>query len=478
MPNKVLIIYFFFLMAFSSVELKASDWKSLVSFNGNWYFTVGDDPAWSRPSTDISDWDKITAPKEWEHYYPGYNGYAWYRKDFSWRNMPNVKSVKLFLGYIDDVDEVFINGKKVGQTGQFLPHYKTAYNQERQYFIPVSLLSKMKNVIAVRVFDEGRSGGIVNAGKFGFYYDRDQELLELDLSGTWKFSIDNFGNMHDPYTNDENWKDIQVPMNWEQQGFSDYDGRAWYRKRFSLPETLKGEDLYFVLGKIDDFDEVFINGAKVGQTGSCPPHFSTAYNAHRKYPIPNKLIHFGEENLIAVRVYDNMLEGGIVSGNIRIYSTGILPPFAIDLTGTWLFNKGRVFDEYNHKTIQVPGAWENQGYNNYDGYAVYTKKIKVTKELASQHLVLLAGRIDDADMVFINGKLIGQTGDYSGRSSSQMHTEFRNYFIPPGVLKGGEENTIEVRILDTGGEGGILEGPVGIMIQNEFRAWWKSKRRN
>jgi sialate O-acetylesterase len=128
--------------------------------------------------------------------------------------------------------------------------------------------------------------------------------------------------------------------------------------------------------------------------------------------------------------------------------------------------------------MQVPGSWENQGYNNYDGYAVYTKKLKVTKELASQRLVLLAGRIDDADMVFINGNFVGQTGDYSGRSSNEMHTEFRNYFIPPGIFKVGEENVVEIRVYDSGGEGGICEGKVGLMVQEQFRAWWRSQRKN
>jgi sialate O-acetylesterase len=316
-------------MAFAPLGLKASDWKSLVSFHGNWLFTVGDDPTWARPSADVRDWDQMNAPGNWERYYEAYNGYAWYRKNFSLPMMPKAKTLTLFLGFIDDVDEVFVNGQKVGQTGQFPPRYQTAYNQERQYLVPVSLLNETKNVVAVRVYDEGRYGGIVSAGKFGLYYDRDQELLEVDLSGTWKFSIDNFGKMHDPYTNEENWKAIYVPLNWEQQGFSDYDGRAWYRKRFSLPETLKGKELYFVLGKIDDFDRVYLNGQKIGQVEDIDGYSrfqrGNAWRLYRIYKIPSNLLK--SKNLVSVEVQDDMGGGGIYEGPVGIMTGDKLREF-------------------------------------------------------------------------------------------------------------------------------------------------------
>ena len=329
MTNKVLIVYLLFLMAFGSSELKASDWKSLVSFRGSWLFTVGDDPAWSNPSTDVRDWDEINAPSAWERYYEAYNGYAWYRKNFSLQDMPNTEVITLFLGYIDDVDEVFVNGQKVGQSGKFPPRYETAYNQERQYLIPVSLLNKTKNVIAVRVFDEGREGGIVNADKFGLYYDRDQSLMKVDLSGTWKFSIDDYGNMHDPYTNEENWTDIYVPMKWEQQGFSDYDGLAWYRKRFSMPEQLKGEELFFVLGKIDDYDKVYLNGKMIGRVEDLDAYSrfqrNNAYSLFRIYQIPSNLLK--NKNLISVEVLDEHGFGGIYEGPIGIMTKNEIRDF-------------------------------------------------------------------------------------------------------------------------------------------------------
>lgn len=298
-----------------------------------------------------------------------------------------------------------------------------------------------------------------------------------DLRGLWRFRIGDDPDRSAVNFDDSDWTFIQVPAKWEDKGFRGYDGYAWYRKSVVLPVSMKQSSIVLEMGYIDDADEVYFNGVKIGQTGSFPPHFSTAYTALRKYQVPNDLVHYGEQNVIAVRVYDAQLDGGITSGDVRIYTDGALPPFAVNLTGTWQFNKGRYYDETRTSSIQVPGFWENQGYNGYDGYAVYTKKIKVDEELASQRLVLLAGKIDDVDMVFINGKYVGQTGNFD-KWTGDYYREFRNYFIQPNTFKPGQENLLEIRVHDTGGDGGIYEGPVGIMTQEKFREYWKSKRRN
>ncbi|MGQ7867821.1 sugar-binding domain-containing protein [Sunxiuqinia sp. sy24] len=320
MTNKVFIVYLTILAAFSSSELKASDWKTLVNLKGRWQFTVGDNPDWASPAADTRDWDVIEAPRDWEHYYEGYNGYAWYRKNFGLTELPKTEMVDLFLGYIDDVDEVFINGHKVGQTGQFFPNYESAYDQERHYLVPVSILNTSKNVIAIRVFDEGLEGGILRADKFGFYFDRDQEGMAVDLTGMWKFSIDNFGDMNSPQTSDEQWDEIYVPMNWESQGYPDFNGTAWYRKRFTLPESLKGEELYLVLGKIDDYDDVYLNGYKIGEVEELDSYSrfqrSNAWALYRIYKIPSNFLR--SKNLLSVEVEDESQFGGIYEGPIGI----------------------------------------------------------------------------------------------------------------------------------------------------------------
>jgi hypothetical protein len=300
---------------------------------------------------------------------------------------------------------------------------------------------------------------------------------EISLKGYWKFRIGDQEQWSSPNYDDSDWAQIRVPARWEDVGYQGYDGFAWYRTSVMIPVELKNDALVLQLGYIDDVDEVFVNGKRIGKSGTFPPHLITAYNALRKYQIPAELLNFGRQNVIAVRVYDSQLEGGIVSGEVKIFSDGSIPPFDINLAGEWLFNKGRQYDPDHAESIHVPGAWENQGYYNYDGYAVYTRKVKVSAALANQRLVLVAGRIDDLDQLFINGQFVGQTGDYNAPYPETRYRELRNYFIPPGVLKAGEENIVEIRVRDTGGEGGIIEGPIGIITQDRFRQYWKAKRK-
>ncbi|MGE4585962.1 MAG: beta galactosidase jelly roll domain-containing protein [Mangrovibacterium sp.] len=296
----------------------------------------------------------------------------------------------------------------------------------------------------------------------------------LSLKGYWKFRIGDREQWALCETDDSDWARIKVPGRWEDAGYQGYDGFAWYRTRVVIPAGMKSPNLVLQLGYVDDTDEVFFNGRRIGRSGTFPPNYVSAYNALRKYPIPQELICFGTENLIAVRVYDSHLEGGIVSGDPKIYVDTSIPPFAVNLSGEWSFNPGQSPEPQNAVSLYVPGAWENQGFYGYDGYAVYFRRVYITENLAKQRLVLVAGRIDDVDRLVINGKIVGQTGDFSAYRPQTMYRELRNYVLPPGTCKAGEENLIEIRVRDTGGEGGILEGPVGIISQDDFRQYWKA----
>lgn len=102
-------------------------------------------------------------------------------------------------------------------------------------------------------------------------------------------------------------EDIYVPASWNDEGFSNYAGFAWYRTSFMI-DFQPDEPLFLELGRIDDSDEVYINGKLIGSTGGMPPNYFTGYNINRLYLIPTEYLVKGKENVIAVRVYD---EGGV-----------------------------------------------------------------------------------------------------------------------------------------------------------------------
>jgi sialate O-acetylesterase len=318
-----------------------------------------------------------------------------------------------------------------------------------------------------------------------------EENLSLlqNLKGNWQFSIGINEEWVSPKFDDSKWETIKVPSPWEDQGFNGYNGFAFYRKKISISSNYKGRMLYLNMGYIDDVDEVYLNGHKIGSTGSFPPNYSTAYNAERIYYIPEENINFDGSNLIAVKVYDSYNEGGIVSGEIGLYGGKTAVNMDVNLQTSWKFQPGddmrrkeADYDDSGWGEIFVPAKWEDQGYRDYDGYAWYRKSIIYKGSSDNDKMVIVMGKIDDIDQVYINGIMVGSTGQFPGRSGDDVSTgeeynAFRGYYIPDGLLKKNQKNVIAVRVLDTGGVGGIYEGPVGIMTQTKYIDYWRKNKK-
>ena len=311
----------------------------------------------------------------------------------------------------------------------------------------------------------------------------------IDLEGNWRFSIGDDTVWASPDYDDSDWENIKVPSTWEEQGFHGYNGYAWYRKTFVVPKELAGSNFILNAGFIDDIDQTFINGKLVGLTGSFPPQFITAYNAHREYFVQKDLLNEGK-NLIAIRVYDSELEGGIKQGVVGLSATNaefrVLTDLNLDLnlSGKWKFNTGDMeewknlnYNDSRWQEIFVPAYWELQGYKDYDGFAWYRKTFTLPEDLSKEKLVLMLGLIDDIDQTYLNGTLIGSIGDWQFKgmpSNFNQNNEWetiRGYYIPANLLHPGK-NTISVRVFDGFIDGGIYKGPIGFVTQKKYREFW------
>ena len=140
----------------------------------------------------------------------------------------------------------------------------------------------------------------------------------IELPSMWKFKTGDDVRYKEIAFDDSQWNTVAVPSQWETQGFPNYDGYAWYRTKFSVPKNLLNKELFLLLGKVDDIDETFLNGKKVGGLGKFPPVNESAWNVQRTYKIPASLLK--EENVLAVRVYDGGAPGGIIGGLIGLYT--------------------------------------------------------------------------------------------------------------------------------------------------------------
>jgi len=106
--------------------------------------------------------------------------------------------------------------------------------------------------------------------------------------------------------------------------------------------------------------------------------------------------------------------------------------------------------------MTLPQHWEDAGLEDLDGVVWFMNEVMLTPEQAAQSIFLHLGPIDNTDLTYINGTLIGSL---VGRADKK-----REYLVEPKVLKPGK-NVISVRVTDYGGTGGIWGKPEELYYQ-------------
>lgn len=210
-------------------------------------------------------------------------------------------------------------------------------------------------------------------------------------------------------------------------------------------------------------------------TGSTESNFSDSFDI----PVDQ----LGSSKSTTVSLQASLLGSTISLGSkplIRVTPTGTLPEdIQIDLLGDWKFKKDSYpgpslhgeaenVDTTDWATVQPGLDWWTDGFggyeglNNYFGAAWYQKTFFVPEDFPDQDLTLMAGKIDDADITYINGVKVGETGFVNGVYKSSFWAASREYKIPSNLLKRGQVNTIAVYMLNDNGGGGWYSGPIGI----------------
>jgi sialate O-acetylesterase len=101
---------------------------------------------------------------------------------------------------------------------------------------------------------------------------------------------------------DSKWPQMNLPGLWEEQGLNDLDGIVWFRKTLDVPAADTGKPAEISLAMIDDNDDTYLNGLKIGST--------KGYNIIRRYQVPAGVLKEGK-NVISVRMEDTGGGGGI-----------------------------------------------------------------------------------------------------------------------------------------------------------------------
>lgn len=269
--------------------------------SASWLFhPTGTDAATdlSAPTVDDTQWLPVTLPhRDWDDIQGSNNVYGWYRCRFTLPEACAGSDLILKLGIVDDTDWTFVNGTQIGTTA--------AYDAERVYVISADVVHPGENIIAVKVYDIIGTGGLLSDPRLG---------VRLAHGGNWLFMA---GDAPAPASwaaadlDESDWQSVALPdEEWDKRQPGD-NVYGWYRLHFSLPEGFPSTEQVLDLGIVCDVDQAFLNGTLIGETGHFPPEYASVAGEPRLYAIPDGLLRPGDENVLAVRVFNGEARGGI-----------------------------------------------------------------------------------------------------------------------------------------------------------------------
>jgi alpha-galactosidase len=195
----------------------------------------------------------------------------------------------------------------------------------------------------------------------------------VPLDTGWKFKTGDDPAWATPLFDDSSWGTIDPKKIWEDQGFKGYNGFAWYRCKTLVRSSLKdqsntNDSLQIVLGKIDDCDQVFLNGELIGENGRTihtrvqPSGDFTKeqgrWNLDRKYilAVNDPRIQWDKENIIAVRSYDQGGAGGMFGKPFEISVTGLRDHLELDFSSAPFAFSGDTMVTKDFSVINLTGT--------------------------------------------------------------------------------------------------------------------------
>ena len=160
-------------------KVKAAGGPEYGNYVMHWYdqYDVGLKEHWATPDLDDSSWKPVDIPGGFaELGVPETPAIAWFRKEISVPDPVPAGRSLIFLGSIERMDTVYINGTQVGASAWV--------ENPRVYFIPDGVLKPGKNAVAIRVLKTKSQGGFL--GKAEELRISLGDKTSIPLAGKWK----------------------------------------------------------------------------------------------------------------------------------------------------------------------------------------------------------------------------------------------------------------------------------------------------
>lgn len=184
------------------------------------------------------------------------------------------------------------------------------------------------------------------------YAAHPQEATQERIAATegWAQTADpQAAGYHTTAFNDTVWPEISLPGVWERSGISSlrsFDGLMWFRRSLELNAAQTAGPATLRLGRIDERDQVWVNGQVVGAT--------LLGSETRSYVIPKGVLKAGR-NIIAIRVLDERGAGGLM-GKASDVRLDLAAGASVDLSGAWRYQTGSARRTWKTPPPFVPWA--------------------------------------------------------------------------------------------------------------------------
>lgn len=133
------------------------------------------------------------------------------------------------------------------------------------------------------------------------------QRVSVALNQGWKLSMDNRADFADARFNDAAWDTLKLPLNLSLPARG---GFFWLRTRVAVPESLRGQKIWFDSGKTEAAFDLYINGEYVGSRGRLPPDYRLRQQLNEVFFIPESLVRSGEL-VIALHCYFSSVQAGL-----------------------------------------------------------------------------------------------------------------------------------------------------------------------
>lgn len=273
-----------------------------------WFFrATGGDPSDQLAGTSFplqgKAWAPVSLPHCFDRIQPANDVYAWYVRELRLPATYRGLDLIVDLGIIDDADRTLFNGQEVGRMGNFRDKSQSAWNRDRRYTVPATLVRHdSPNTLAVQVRDFTGLGGLLGVPQFGTI---------LPKARTCRFISGDQPAAVQPDFDDLHCTEIRLPDTEFDKRMARNPAYGWYRLRFDLPPGLATRDLLLDLGVVYDVAECYLNGKLIGRAGTFPPDFLPQTGGRFRCIAPAEAVQ-PEGNVLAIRAYNDTDFGGIV----------------------------------------------------------------------------------------------------------------------------------------------------------------------